>query len=117
MAPPIKALCVAPFGMEEGSEAAPTERAFNLVVGQPAKFDFLGSAVRTDDAVGTLLEDWEDEVEPVTTIETTLEGDSGTVIPVAIQAKLTETGTLEIWCVSRRDDRRWKLEFNLREQA
>jgi len=117
MAPPIKALCVAPFGMEEGSEAEPTERAFNLVVGQPAKFDFLGSAVRTDDAVGTLLEDWEDAIEPIATIETTLEGDYGTVIPVAIQAKLTETGTLEIWCVSRRDDRRWKLEFNLREQA
>jgi hypothetical protein len=117
MPPPIKALCVAPFGMEEGTEAEPTEREFNLIVGEPAKFDFLGSAVRTEDAVGTLLEDWEDEIEPITTIETTLEGDYGTVIPVSIQTRLTETGTLELWCVSRRDDRRWKLEFNLREQA
>jgi len=117
MPPPIKALCVAPFGMEEGTEADPTEREFNLIVGESAKFDFLGSAVRTADAVGTLLEDWEDEIEPITTIETTLEGDTGTVIPVSIQTRLTETGTLELWCVSRRDDRRWKLEFNLREQA
>jgi len=117
MAPPIKALCVAPFGMEEGTEAEPTEREFNLIVGEPAKFDFLGSAVRTEDAVGTLLEDWEDEIEPIAAIETTLEGDTGTVIPVSIQTRLTETGTLELWCVSRRDDRRWKLEFNLREQA
>jgi hypothetical protein len=103
--------------MEEGSEADPTEREFNLIVGEPAKFDFLGSAVRTEDAVGTLLEDWEDEVEPITTIETTLEGDDGTVIPVSIRIKLTEIGTLELWCVSRQDDRRWKLEFNVREQA
>ncbi|MDJ0804669.1 MAG: Hsp70 family protein [Desulfobacterales bacterium] len=117
MPPPIKALCVAPFGMEEGSEADPTEREFNLIVGEPAKFDFLGSAVRTEDPAGTLLEDWEDEIEPITTIETTLEGDYGTVIPVSIQIKLTEIGTLELWCVSRQDERRWKLEFNVREQA
>ena len=117
MPPPIKALCVAPFGMEEGTEPAPTEREFNLIVGEPAKFDFLGSAVRTADAVGALLEDWEDEVAPITTIETTLDGDYGAVIPVSIQIKLTEIGTLELWCVSRQDGRRWKLEFNVREQA
>ncbi len=117
MPPPIKALCVAPFGMEEGSETEPTEREFNLIVGEPAKFDFLGSAVRTADTAGTMLEDWEDEIEPITTIETTLDGDYGTVIPVSIQIKLTEIGTLELWCVSRQDDRRWKLEFNVREQA
>ncbi|MGD8294673.1 MAG: Hsp70 family protein, partial [Desulfobacterales bacterium] len=43
MPAPIKALCVAPFGMEEGSETEMTEREFNLVVGEPAKFEFLGS--------------------------------------------------------------------------
>jgi molecular chaperone DnaK (HSP70) len=117
MPTPIKALCVAPFGMEEGSEAEPTQREFNLIVGQPAKFDFLGSAVRTADEVGILIEDWEDEIEPITTIETTLDGDYGTVIPVSIQIKLTEIGTLELWCVSRRDGSRWKLEFNVREKA
>ena len=42
---------------------------------------------------------------------------SGTVIPVSIQIKLTESGTLELWCVSRRDGSRWKLEFNVREKA
>ncbi len=117
MPPPIKALCVAPFGMEEGTQAEPTEREFNLIVGEPAKFDFLGSAVRTADTVGALLEDWEDEIAPITTIDTTLDGDYGAVISVSIQIKLTEIGTLELWCVSRQDGRRWKLEFNVREQA
>ena len=117
MPTPIKALCVAPFGMEEGTTTEPTEREFNLIVGQPAKFDFLSSAVRTADEVGMLIEDWEEEIESLTTIETTLDGEYGTVIPVAIQIKLTEIGTLELWCVSRQDNSRWKLEFNVREKA
>ena len=117
MPAPIKALCVAPFGMEEGSSTELTEREFNLIVGEPAKFDFLGSSVHTDDTVGSLIEDWESDIEPITTIETTLDGTYGSVIPVSIQVKLTEIGTLELWCVSRQNGSRWKLEFNVREKA
>lgn len=117
MPAPIKALCVAPFGMEEGSSTELTEREFNLIVGEPAKFDFLGSSVRTGDTVGALIEDWESDIEPITTIETTLDGTYGSVIPVSIQVKLTEIGTIELWCVSRQDGKRWKLEFNVREKA
>jgi hypothetical protein len=117
MPAPLKALCVAPFGMEEGSSTELTEREFNLIVGEPAKFDFLGSSVRTDDTEGSLIEDWESDIEPITTIETTLDGTYGSVLPVSIQVKLTEIGTLELWCVSRQDGSRWKLEFNVREKA
>ena len=116
MPAPIKALCVAPFGMEEGTETDLTEREFNLVVGETAKFEFLGSTVRTEDAMGMVIEDWEQEIEPISTVETTLEGESGTVIPVSIQVRLTEVGTLELWCVSRNSADRWKLEFNIREE-
>jgi molecular chaperone DnaK (HSP70) len=116
MPTPIKALCVANFGMEEGSQTDLTGREFNLVVGEPVKFDFLGSVVRTADSPGEMVEDWEGEIEPITTIETTLDGAAGDVIPVMIEVKLTEIGTLELWCVSRPDGRRWKLEFNVRER-
>src|SRR4029077_16218468 len=44
--PPIKALCVVPFGMEEGTEADVPGQQFGLVVGVPAEFRFLGSSVR-----------------------------------------------------------------------
>ena len=115
MPAPIKALCVAPFGMEEGTETELTEREFNLVVGETAKFEFLGSTVRTEDITGMVIEDWEQEIAPITTVETILEGEAGTVIPVSIQVRLTEVGTLELWCVSRNSADRWKLEFNIRE--
>ncbi|MGD8846275.1 MAG: Hsp70 family protein, partial [Desulfobacteraceae bacterium] len=36
---PTKALCIAPFGMEEGSSFHLEEQEFALVVGEPAKFD------------------------------------------------------------------------------
>ena len=117
MPAPIKALCVAPFGMEEDSETGLSEKVFNLIVGEKAKFEFLGSPVRTDDPVGAIIEDWESDIDPITTVETVLEGESGSVVPVSIQGRLTAVGTLELWCVARDTDRRWKLEFNVRESS
>ncbi|MCP4108820.1 MAG: Hsp70 family protein [Desulfobacteraceae bacterium] len=115
---PIKALCVAPFGMEEGTDAVLADQEFVLVVGEPVKFDFLGSSVRLNDTVGMIIDDWEDEIEGITTIETTLDGQPGSVIPVFLEIKVTEIGTLELWCVSREDSsHKWKLEFNVREKA
>jgi hypothetical protein len=111
-----KALCVAPFGMEEGTSATVDGQEFALVVGQPVVFDFLGSNLRQKDPVGAVLEDWQGEIENITTIETTLEGEQGQTIPVTLELEVTEVGTLELYCASKNDDRKWKLEFNVREQ-
>lgn len=115
MPAPVKALCVAPFGMEEGTSQAISGREFVLVVGEPAQFDFLGSATRHEDRPGEVVETWEDEIEPVTTLETALSGDAGTLIPVTLETRATEIGTLEIWCIAPSDGRQWRLEFNVRE--
>lgn len=112
---PTKALCIAPFGMEEGNQLQLENREFALVVGQPAKFDFLGSS-RHDDRTGDVIEDWEGEIQAITEIETTLDGEAGSIIPVTLEIQVTEVGTLALWCVSKTDGRRWKLEFNVREQ-
>ncbi|MDA8138966.1 MAG: Hsp70 family protein [Desulfobacteraceae bacterium] len=116
MPAPTKALCVAAFGMEEGSTAAIADREFVLLVGQPVIFDFLGSTTRQEDAVGLVVEDWEGQIQPITTLETVLEGQAGQTIPVTLELKVTEVGTLEVWCVAKEDQRRWKLEWNVREQ-
>ena len=54
MEAPMKALCVVPFGMEEGTEVQIPGREFGLVVGEPAEFRFLSSTVRKQDRVGDL---------------------------------------------------------------
>jgi hypothetical protein len=114
---PTKALCLAPHGMEEGQTLSLTEKTFSLVVGEPVRFDFLASMSRLEDSAGEIVEDWQGEILPVTTLETSLKGEAGTDIPVTLEVRATEIGTLEIWCVAADASNRWKLEFNVREQA
>jgi molecular chaperone DnaK (HSP70) len=117
--PPIKALCVVPMGMEEGTESNVPGPEIGLIVGEPAQFRFLGSTTRRDDIVGTMLERWNtEELQELDPLETALEaadGSSGDPVPVRLHSRITEVGTLELSCQSTRDPRRWKLEFNVRE--
>jgi hypothetical protein len=120
MRAPVKALCVAPFGMEEGSEVELPGAEFGLVVGEPAEFRLLGSSVRRDDAAGTVVERWQpDEIEELAPVEATLtrDGEEGRLVPVRLTARATEIGTLELFCVARDGKGRWQLEFNVRQTA
>jgi molecular chaperone DnaK (HSP70) len=116
--PPLKALCVVPFGMEEGTETDVPRQEFGLVVGEPAEFRFLSSTVRKHDPVGALIEDFEDEIEESNPLTTQLDGSGkkGRMVPVHLHSKVTEIGTLELWCLSRDGKEKWKLEFNVRER-
>jgi hypothetical protein len=117
--PPIKALCVVPMGMEEGTETDVPGPEIGLIVGEPAQFRFLGSTVRREDPAGTTLERWDgDELQELPPLETALEAAdlrSGEPVPVRLHSRVTEVGTLELSCQSTRDQRRWKLEFNVRD--
>jgi len=117
MDPPVRALCVVPFGTEEGSEATLSDREFGLVVGEPAEFRFLSSTVRKQDAVGDLVDEWDDDLEELTPLDVTLErpGHDGSMVPVALESRVTEVGTLELWLAERKGEGRWKLEWNIRE--
>ena len=117
MLPPLKALCVAPFGMEEGTEADVPGQEFGLVVGEEVEFRFLGSTVRRDDKPGTVVDEWEEQIDELSPMRVTLEGKAqqGRVVPVHLHSKVTEVGQLELWCHSRDGKQRWKLEFNVRE--
>lgn len=112
-AAPLKALTVAPFGMEEGTGHKFPNRVFALTVGEPAQFRFFQSGVRKDDAPGSMIEDVGEDFEELAPIEVFLPGNAGESVPVSLEALVTETGVLELWCVAR-DGRRWKLEFHVR---
>ncbi|MBZ5603143.1 MAG: Hsp70 family protein [Acidobacteriia bacterium] len=113
---PLKALTVAPFGMEEGTGHKFPNRVFALTVGEPAQFRFFQSSTRKGDAPGSLIEEVGDDFEELAPIEVFLPGNAGEAVPVSLETLVTETGVLELWCVAR-DGRRWKLEFNVRAQA
>jgi hypothetical protein len=115
---PLKALCVVPFGMEEGTSASLPDREFGLVVGEPAEFRFLSSLVRKTDRVGVMIEDWGDDLEEMSPLEVTLPdaGQGEVTVPVSLESRVTEVGTLELWCVARGGTDRWRLELNIRER-
>lgn len=118
MAPEIQALCIAPFGMEEGTQQELPNDEFGLVVGEPVRFRFFASNIRREDKVGTRLDYWTDEeLDELDEIEVILPEEGrrpGEVIPVHLCAAVTEVGTLELQAVSQKDNGRWKIEFDVR---
>ncbi|MRW85727.1 Hsp70 family protein [Pseudoduganella sp. FT26W] len=120
MEPPIQALCVAPFGMEEGSEIELPNQEFGLVVGEPVQFRFFGSSVRRQDQIGDLLDFWgPDELIEMNEIQANLSPEgrqAGDVVQVRLHAMATESGTLELAAVAN-DGQRWKVEFDVRSAA
>ena len=121
--PPITAMCLAPFGMEEGTEAKLPPHELGVVVGEPVRFRFFGSSVRREDQAGTELETWkEGELEELAPIEVTLPSEGrreGDVVPVRLRASVTEVGTLLLEAVPTaplKDDEKWKIELSVRAE-
>jgi len=118
---PLRALCVVPHGMEEGTETNVPSSEIGLVVGEPAHFRFFSSSTRKHDKPGDLIGQWSaDELSETDPLEATLPADDSiedNYVPVRFQSRITELGMFELWCVSTKSDQRWKLEFSVREDA
>ena len=118
LAPDIVALCIAPFGMEEGTSEELPNNEFGLVVGEPVRFRFFASTIRREDKVGTRLDYWTDvELAELDELDITLPEEDrrpGEIVPVHLCAAVTEVGTLELQAVSQKDSSRWKIEFDVR---
>ncbi len=117
--PPIMALCVAPFGLEEGSQAGMSRAELGLVVGEPVRFRFFGSSVRRDDSAGDVLDRWTgDEMQELQEIEVTLPAEGhapGDAVTVRLQAGITEVGTLELEAVAQQGGARWRVQLDTRD--
>lgn len=122
-----QALCLVPRKMEEGQEVEIKDREFILLIGEPVSFPLYTSSTRLLDQPGDLLpinpqpgseSAGEEPLTPLPPIQTILRRGRAklTKVPVYLRAKLTEIGTLELWCVSRGTDRQWKLQFAIREE-
>lgn len=116
---PLRALCVVPVGMEEGTEVDVPSAEIGLIVGEPAQFRFFSSSVRKDDRPGDVLPSWSDqELVETDSLEATLTAEDEAeehYVPVHFHSKVTELGMLELWCVSANSEQRWKLEFSVRD--
>ncbi len=121
--PPLIALCVAPFGLDEGTAAQLPPHQFGLVVGETVRFRFFGSSVRRHDGPGDQLEDWSsDELQELPPIEVSLPASGrpeGEVVAVHLCSTVTEVGTLRIEAIPeepRTANERWEVELSVRSE-
>lgn len=116
--PPLRGLCIAPKGLEEGADSVLPDKEFGLRPGQKARFRFFASSDRAQDLPGAIIENVATHLEEITALEVCIpetEGITG-VVPVRLHAKITELGILELWMKHSRSDQQWKLEFDVRTQ-
>ena len=116
---PLRALCVAPIGMEEGTSADVPSDDIGLVVGQKIAFRFFASSTRKQDQPGVVLRRWSPEelheMPPVIAEAPRDASIDEPFLPVRFQTRISELGMFELWCVSPKTGGQWKLEFSARQ--
>ena len=114
---PPAAVCLVPGNAEPGQAIDLTQRPFELLVHQPAEFPLYVSSTRLTDAPGELLPLDREQMKPLPPIRTVLrtrgKKQAGT-LAVHLHARLTEIGTLDLWCSEAGSERRWRLQFDVR---
>jgi hypothetical protein len=114
----LTVVCVVPQHMEEGQEMVLEKPELELALGQPVMFPLYTSTVRSEDKPGDLLTVAPEQLLKMPPLHTVLRGGkrSGTrSVPVTLAARSTAIGTLELFCVARDGNNRWRLEFNVRD--
>lgn len=113
-------MCVVPRDAEEGDEIQIADRDFELLTGQPVIFPLAASSVRPDDKPGDLVASDPNsilELPPLQSLMRVGRKAKAERALVNLAARVTEVGTIELWCQSRTDDRRWRLQIQLRGAA
>jgi hypothetical protein len=128
IAPPdperVRAVCLVPRGTEDGSTLELDRDNVQLVTNRPVSFRLYSSPVRTGDPLGAVIDFTREEIEtdlhvhaPLNAVMRFGRRTGERLIPVKLGARLTEIGTLEIWCASKITEHRWRLQFELRKSA
>ena len=121
---PLRTLCLAPRGTEEGSTLEIDREDLQLVANKAVSFRLYSSLSRTEDKLGDTVEFPTSDLEsnlhthaPLNAVIRFGKKAEERMIPVKLGARLTEVGTLEIWADSKVSEHRWRLQFELRKAA
>jgi len=113
---PPSAVCLIPAGVEPGEEIHLAQRPMDLIVSQPVEFPLYVSSTRLTDAAGALVAVDREQMTPLPPIRTVLQtrNKSAETTQVALHGRLTEIGTLDLWCSQIGGPGRWRLQFDVR---
>jgi molecular chaperone DnaK (HSP70) len=113
----LSALCLLPAGIEPGHEIDLTQHQFQLLVSQPIEFPLYVSSTRLTDKPGDLVAVDPEQIKalpPIRTVLKTGKSKEAATVSVILKARLTEIGTLDVWCSEVDGKRSWKLLFDVR---
>jgi hypothetical protein len=111
------AVCLLPAGIEPGHDIALAERRFNLLISEPAEFPLFVSSTRLTDKPGELVpidRERMTALPPMRTVLRTRKKAAAETVSVNLHARLTEIGTLDLWCSEIGGRRSWRLQFDVR---
>jgi len=115
---PATALCIVPRGMEEGESVEIADRELELLANRPVTFPLYTATDRSGERAGELVRAAPDALSPLPPLRTVVRFGrklAERALPVHLEVRLTEIGTLELWCRSLETEHRWRLEFRLRD--
>ncbi len=111
------AICLVPANAEPGQDVEVADRRFDLLVSEPVEFPLFVSSTRLTDKPGELVEIDRERMRPLPPIRTVLKTrkkGEAEMVSVTLHARLTEIGTLELWCAEAGGRRSWRLQFDVR---
>lgn len=97
----LQAMALMPAGAEPGQEVVLDQQTFHLTIAAPVQFQLFYSSTRLTDAAGTLIPVEREQLTALPPIRTVLKSrkhKESVTIPVRLHARLTELGTLDVWC-------------------
>jgi hypothetical protein len=112
-----QAVCLLPAGIEPGHDIALDQRHFDLLVSEPAEFPLFVSSTRLTDKPGELVPIDRERMTPLPPMRTVLRARKkaeAETVSVDLHARLTEIGTLDLWCSEVGGKRSWRLQFDVR---
>lgn len=111
------AMCLLPAGVEEG-QTVDAGRQFDLLIRQPVEFPLYASSTLLTVRAGELRTFDPEQMTALPPIRTVLQTGKKTAaaehVAVSLHARLTEIGTLDVWCSEVDGPRTWKLQFDVR---
>ena len=111
-------VCLVSRGTEEGFETQFEKPSFELLANRPVAFQLFCSSTRLGDRLGDVVSLDEAEITRLPPIRTVLRyGKKGVArrLPVQLAVRLTEIGTLQLFCRSQDTPHNWQLQFDVRD--
>jgi molecular chaperone DnaK (HSP70) len=112
----MKGICVAPQGLEEGTECEIPQREFLLASGESIEFKLFTSNERSSDTAGSEVSNAESTLHEAGTIKARIESPEP-YVPVVLHSRLSEIGALEISLRRSAGEGAWRFEFDVRGEV